>query len=105
MIEILSGILLICGAGFMLVASIGVVKFPDVYGRMHAITKAASLGLIMMLAAVILLHSIPIVWTEALMAVFFVVLTAPVGTHMIARVAYQQNPPNFEVDDLKNHRQ
>lgn len=102
MIDILSGILLICGSGFMLVASIGVVKFPDVFGRMHAITKAASLGLILMLSAVILLYPIPIVWIEALMAVLFVVLTAPVGTHMIARVAYQQDPPKFEVDDLSD---
>lgn len=101
MIEVLSGILLICGAAFMLVAAIGVVKFPDVYGRMHAITKAASLGLVLMLAAVILLFPLPIVWTEALMAIFFVVLTAPVGTHMIARVAYKKDPPKFEVDDMR----
>lgn len=103
MTEWVAGALLMSGSFFMLVAAIGVVKFPDVYARMHAITKAASLGLILMLAAVILLFPFPLVCVEAIMSVVFVVMTAPVGSHMIARIAYKMQVPKgmpYVVDEM-----
>lgn len=66
MIEWIAAFLLIAGSLFMLVAAIGVVKLSDVYMRMHAITKAASLGAILMLAAVSIIYVEWIVWVEAL---------------------------------------
>lgn len=105
MMEWIVSILLMAGALFMLVAAIGVVKLSDVYMRMHAITKAASLGAILMLAAVVLWHPQWIVGIEALMVVLFVILTSPIGAHMIARVAYRMKVPTGEgyvMDELKD---
>jgi len=96
MLEWIVALLLIFGALFMLVAAIGVVKLPDVYMRMHAITKAASLGAILMLAAVFLWHPQWIVGIEALMVVLFVIFTAPIGTHMLARVSHKMKVPTGE---------
>ena len=103
MIDLIVGILLMSGSFFMLVAAIGVVKFPDIYARMHAITKAASLGLILMLAAVIILFPTPLVCIEAVMSLLFVIMTAPVGSHMIARIAYKMKVPKgmpYVVDEM-----
>jgi len=103
MIEWISGILLMSGSFFMLVAAIGVVKFADVYSRMHAITKAASLGMILMLTAVILLFPTAMVIIEAILTLLFVVMTAPVGTHMIAHIAYKMNVPKgmpYVIDEM-----
>ncbi len=105
MMEWIVSILLISGALFMLVAAIGVVKLSDVYMRMHAITKAASLGAILMLASVVLWHPQWIVGIEALMVVLFVILTSPIGAHMLARVAYRMKVPigdGYVMDELKD---
>jgi multicomponent Na+:H+ antiporter subunit G len=104
MMEWIVSILLMSGALFMLVAAIGVVKLSDVYMRMHAITKAASLGAILMLAAVILWHPQWIVGIEAFMVILFVIFTAPVGAHMLARVAYRMKVhtgDGYVKDELK----
>ena len=104
MMEWIVSILLMSGALFMLVAAIGVVKLPDVYMRMHAITKAASLGAILMLAAVFLWYPGWMVGIEALMVVLFVIFTAPIGAHMIARVSHRMEVPTgegYEMDELR----
>lgn len=104
MIDWIAAFLLIAGSLFMLVAAIGVVKLSDVYMRMHAITKAASLGAILMLASVSLIYTQWIVWVEALMVVVFIIITAPIASHMIAKAAHKGgNPkgPGYIMDELE----
>lgn len=103
--EWIVSILLIAGSLFMLIAAIGVVKLQDVYMRMHAITKATSLGAILMLLGVVLWHPQWIVVIESFMVVIFVILTAPIGSHMIGRVAHRMQVPKAEgylVDELQD---
>lgn len=45
LLELLSALLLLVGAGFYLAGTIGLLRFPDVYTRLHALTKADNLGL------------------------------------------------------------
>ncbi|MEW5893897.1 MAG: monovalent cation/H(+) antiporter subunit G [Pseudomonadota bacterium] len=45
MLEALSALLLLAGAGFYLAGTVGLLRFPDVYARLHALTKADNLGL------------------------------------------------------------
>jgi multicomponent Na+:H+ antiporter subunit G len=104
MIEWIAAFFLVSGSLFMLVAAIGVVKLQDVYMRMHAITKAASLGAILMLVAVYLLHREWIVLIEALMVVLFVIFTAPIASHMIAKAAHITRMPKgdgYVMDELE----
>jgi multicomponent Na+:H+ antiporter subunit G len=104
MIEWIAAFFLVFGSLFMLVAAIGVVKLQDVYMRMHAITKAASLGAILMLVAVFLLYREWIVLIEALMVVLFVIFTAPIASHMIAKAAHKTRMPKGEgyvMDELE----
>lgn len=104
MIEWIAAFFLIAGSLFMLVAAIGVVKLSDVYMRMHAITKAASLGAILMLASVSIIYVQWIVWVEALMVVVFVIITAPIASHMIAKAAYKTGMPKgpgYIMDELE----
>lgn len=44
-LEVLSAALLVLGAGFFLAGTVGLLRFPDVYCRLHALTKADNLGL------------------------------------------------------------
>ncbi len=45
LLELLSALLLLVGAGFYLAGTVGLLRFPDVYTRLHALTKADNLGL------------------------------------------------------------
>jgi multicomponent Na+:H+ antiporter subunit G len=103
--EWIAAFFLVSGSLFMLVAAIGVVKLEDVYMRMHAITKAASLGAILMLVAVFLLYQQWLVLIEALMVILFVIFTAPVASHMIAKAAHKTRMPKgpgYVMDELED---
>lgn len=71
----------------MLVAAIGVWRFDDLFLKMHAATKAGTLGAGLTLLGVGLalkdLHGI----TEIILLIFFIALTNPISAHLIARVS------------------
>ena len=89
-LDVVSGACLVAGCALSLIAAIGLVRFPDLFSRMHAGTKPQILGLLLILVGVGLrLRD----WTDIgmLLAVaMFQLLTAPVAAHMIGRAAYRR---------------
>lgn len=83
-----AGALIIVGAGFTLIAAIGLLRLPDLYTRMHAASKAGTLGSGVMLIALAVFATDPAVVTRALAAVVFFLLTAPVSAHLLAKAAH-----------------
>lgn len=75
--------------------SIGILRFPDVYTRLHAATKASTLGVagVMIGAFLFLFIEHDIVSGKLLLSIFFVLLTAPVSGHMISRAAHRSGVP------------
>jgi len=76
------------GTAFMLVAAIGLLRLPDLYTRMHAVTKAGTLGVGLILISAAVAFGDVSVATRSLVALLFVLLTAPVSAHMIGRAGY-----------------
>lgn len=106
MIEIAAGLLILFGALFSLIAAIGVLRMPDLYVRMHAASKAGTLGLGSLLLAVAVHSGDTSVIARALVALFFLLLTAPVGAHLLARAAYVSGVPCWggtRIDELAGH--
>jgi multicomponent Na+:H+ antiporter subunit G len=98
--------LLMLGAVFLLAAAIGVVRMPDLFTRMQAATKAATLGISCILGAVALYMEDLGVAMRAFLAIGFFFLTAPVAAHMIGRAAYLIGVPLWKgtiVDELSGH--
>lgn len=86
--SIIVGVLMLGGTGFMLIAAIGLLRFPDLYTRMHAVTKAGTLGIgLVLVSAAVAFGELSVV-AHALLALLFVLLTAPVSAHMIGRAGY-----------------
>ena len=85
--------LMLAGAGFMGLAGIGILRMPDLFTRMHASTKGASLGVALLLIAAALYFQDLSVGTKALLTIAFIFLTAPVAAHMLGRAAYAKNIP------------
>ena len=75
------------GAFFILVSAVGLIRFPDLYTRMHATTKATSFGLLLIIVGASFHFNVPIVWLKALLVIIFMYLTAPLAAHSIAKSA------------------
>ncbi|MBA4170188.1 MAG: monovalent cation/H(+) antiporter subunit G [Chloroflexi bacterium] len=96
--------MVVTGTTFILLASIGVVRMPDVYMRMQVSTKGASLGAGCVLLAVPVFFGDVAIGVRALLIIVFIFLTTPISAHMLARAAYIVGVPLWEgsvVDELK----
>ncbi|QQR35680.1 monovalent cation/H(+) antiporter subunit G [Devosia oryziradicis] len=97
--------LLLVGSLFSLVAAIGVVRLPDLLTRMHAASKAGPVGAGFVLIAVALLSGDAGVALRAIVGVVFLLLTTPVGAHLLARASYRTSDQlggNMVLDELKS---
>jgi len=81
-------LLLLAGAGFVLIAAIGLVRLPDLYTRMHAAAKAGALGGSLLFLACALAFREWAVLVEVLLIILFFYLTAPIAGQMIGRAGY-----------------
>lgn len=98
-------IVMLLGAGFSLIAAIGVVRLPDLYTRMHAASKAGAVGGGLILLSVALLSFDVAVALRAIIGLVFLLLTTPVSAHLLARASYRttdQSHVRMVVDDLKS---
>jgi multicomponent Na+:H+ antiporter subunit G len=84
----LTTLLLLAGSGLMLLAAVALVRFPDLYARMQASTKASTLGIVCLALAAALHFGNLAVSARAAAIVIFVFLTAPVAAHVMARAAH-----------------
>ena len=82
------GAMLVAGGVFTFLAALGLVRLPDVYTRMHAASKAGTVGSGLMLFAAGI-HSLDVaIFTRALAGFVFFALTAPIAAHLVARAAH-----------------
>ncbi|WP_425092039.1 monovalent cation/H(+) antiporter subunit G [Tropicimonas sp. S265A] len=90
----IAAVLLIVGGIFAFVAALGVVRMQDVYIRMHASTKAGTLG-VGMIAAAVAVGASGEGMVKEIAVILFLLFTAPIGAHLIARAAFQSRVPVF----------
>jgi multicomponent K+:H+ antiporter subunit G len=90
-LEILLGLLILVGAGFTLIGSLGLMRLRDFYSRLHAPTKATTLGVGSLLIASALFFSIQDdgISLHEVLVTLFLFITAPVGAHLMAKAALQ----------------
>ena len=103
--EIVTALLLVLGSLFSFVAALGMLRLPDTVIRMHAATKAGTLGAGLILIAVAFFNAELGITLRALAAIAFLLLTAPVAAHLIGRAAYFSKIRLWEktwIDQLKD---
>lgn len=81
-------VLVAVGAFFLLVGSIGVVRLPDFYTRLHAVGKSDTLGLVLVILGIVVHEGPSLTGVKLVAVVVFVALTNPVGSHALVRSAY-----------------
>lgn len=108
LLELLIAALLLLGTFLIVLTGIGLVRFPDVFCRMHAAGKAGTLGvsLVVLGVTVHFAGTENDVWARGLLAVAFQLLTSPAATHLLARAAYVCDYPlaaRTAVDELRTY--
>lgn len=107
-IQYIAGTIMLLGALFSLLAAIGILRLPDLYTRMHAASKAGTMGAGLSLAAIAVISFDGSVILRAIAGFVFLLLTAPVSAHLLARAAYLAgySPSSLTViNDLDNSDQ
>jgi len=93
MTAFLSAIFLVAGAALCLLASVGVLRLPDFFMRMHAATKAGVAGCGLLLIGVAFAYPSPGMWIKVTIAIAFLLLTTPIAGHLLARAGYVAGVP------------
>ncbi|MCG6925944.1 MAG: monovalent cation/H(+) antiporter subunit G [Acidobacteria bacterium] len=88
--------LLILGSAFMLLAGVGLIRLPDLFLRMSATAKAATLGASLTVLGAAAHFGDAATAGKGLVIVFFLFLTAPVAAHKIGRAGYRRGAPLYE---------
>jgi multicomponent Na+:H+ antiporter subunit G len=89
-LELVATAFVVVGAFFGLVATVGIVRLPDLYSRLHAASKSDTLGSVLSLLGLAVVLGVT---TESMKLVFllvFLFVTSPTAAHAIARAAKEQ---------------
>lgn len=93
MTDLLIMIATVVGTFLMVVASLGVLRLPDFFQRVHPPAKSSTLGLLFLLIALVIEFPDIDTITKAALAFLFLALTAPAAIHLLVRAAYRQGIP------------
>ena len=88
--EFLTLLLLLAGAGFFLAGTVGLLRFPDVYTRLHALTKADNVGLGLVIAGLVLQADSWAAMGKLLLIWLLVLLASASVAHLVARTALRK---------------
>lgn len=94
MIDILAILIIFSGLFFFLSGSIGLVRLPDLFSRLHALAKADNVGLALVTLGVILLEPDPINDIKLVSIWILVMASSTVSSHLIARHALREKHDN-----------
>lgn len=89
MSHVLGLIFIVVGLAFDVFGCLGLVRLPDVYNRLQAATKCVTMGTCSILFGAFLIVGLTAAGMKALLCMVFLVLTAPVAAHAIARGAHR----------------
>lgn len=85
--DLIAAGLVALGCLFFLAGTLGMLRFPDVYTRLHALTKADNLGLGLVVAGLAVHHGMSLAALKLLLIWLLVLTASGVGSHLIARAA------------------
>jgi multicomponent Na+:H+ antiporter subunit G len=85
--EIIAAVLLVAGALFCVIGTIGVLRFPDLFTRMHSAGITDTLGALLVLVGLMVLAGWSLATAKLLFILAFLWMTSPTVTHTLAKAA------------------
>ena len=87
----LSWLLLISGGIFIVISTVGMLRFREFYTRLHAASIADTLGAMLIVAGLIMQAGFTLITVKLLLILFFVLFTTPTAAHALAKAAMHGN--------------
>ncbi len=97
-LDALSWLAIIGGIFFIVVGSIGLIRMPDVYTRLHAAGMTDTMGAGLLLIGLSFQAGLTLITVRLMMIWAFLLFTSPIGTHALARAALHGKVEPFRVD-------
>jgi multicomponent Na+:H+ antiporter subunit G len=101
MTDLIAGSLIILGGIFALIGALGLLRMPDVLIRMHASTKIGTLSTGLILAGSAVFFGTSDIIIRVVAVVLFLLLTAPIGAHMMGRSVLSTGVPLWRNEDVQ----
>lgn len=99
---IITGILIALGCFFIFVASVGIVRFPDFYSRMHPAGKSDTLGQMLVLTGLMVYEGLSLVSLKLLIIIIFIFIVNPTAAHALAKAAYVSDVKPWKKEGQKD---
>ena len=88
-LDVLTWACLLGGGIFLLVGAIGVLRFPDFYTRLHAVSVCDTMGAGLVLVGLMLQGGLSLVTVKLLLIFYFMIFTGPTAVHALAEAALE----------------
>jgi multicomponent Na+:H+ antiporter subunit G len=98
-------LLVVLGLFFTLVSTVGVLRLPDIYSRVHTASQADTLGAGFTLAGVALALGWSTTTAKTVLLLFFILVTNPTAAHAISRAAHEDGIQPWTTDDDSTDRE
>jgi multicomponent Na+:H+ antiporter subunit G len=102
--DIVSGVFLAAGSFFILVGSLGMVRMPDVYTRMHAASLIDTLGAGLFIGGLMIQGGMTLITVKLLLMLVFVFFASPTASYALANAAWSQGVKPATVDDATDEK-
>lgn len=86
-ISVIAGLFIFVGVFFIVIAAIGVLRFPDFYSRIHPAGKCDTMGQAMVFIGLIIFEGFTLVSVKMLIIILFIFIVNPTATHALANSA------------------
>lgn len=83
-------LLLLGGVFFIAVTAVGLLRLPDFYSRVHAVSKTETLGLGLLLLGLVIHEGLSLLGIKMALILVFAVLTNPLAAHLLSRAAIRR---------------
>ena len=100
-IDVISTIFLAAGSLIMITGTVGLLKFPDFYTRMHATGKCDTLGQILIILGCMIYEGFTFITIKLLLVSAFYLLAGPASTHALMKAAYVTGLPVWKKGDKR----
>lgn len=94
--------LMLAGSTFCLLAALGLLRFPELFARLHASAKAGPLGAGLLLVGAGLTSMDLWVVVRCALGLAFLILVSPLSAHLLARATMLSGPSSVNISSIKN---
>ncbi|MEE9396398.1 MAG: monovalent cation/H(+) antiporter subunit G [Methylococcales bacterium] len=95
----IGNIAIIAGIFFLFIGSIGLIRLPDFYTRLHAVSKTDTLGIGLIFFGLLFYAGPTMVGIKLILIVFFIFFTSPVSSHALAKAAFRGGLQPYKVEN------